>query len=287
MKKITEKSTSQLANLNIDGRTWQVHYHDCAADNPKVLVMLHGSGPGANGWSNFNRNIEPMVQAGYRVILPDCLGWGKSDSLVCEGSRSELNARTLKALLDHLGINGKIDLIGNSMGGHSVVAFALAYPQQAGSLILMGGGTGGVSPFAPMPMEGIKLLQQVYREPTMENLQKMMDVFVFDPSGLTPELIASRLENIVRSTEHLENFVKTIETNPRQFPDISSRLGEIKAKTLIIWGRNDRFVPMDTGLRLVAGIANSELHIFNQCGHWVQWEYADRFNRLVLDFISP
>lgn len=286
MNNLSENSTSQLAQLDIDSRSWQVHYHDCAPDNQKVLVMLHGSGPGASGWSNFSRNIQPMIQAGYRVILPDCLGWGKSDSLVCEGSRSELNAHTLKALLDHLGIEEKVDLIGNSMGGHSVVAFALAYPQQAGRLILMGGGTGGISPFTPMPMEGIKLLQQVYREPTMDNLQKMMDVFVFDPSDLTSDLIASRLENIVRNKKHLENFVTTLAQNPRQFPDVSSRLGEITAQTLIIWGRNDRFVPMDTGLRLVAGIANSELHIFNQCGHWVQWEYAERFNRLVLDFLD-
>lgn len=286
MTTLQEHTTSQTAQLSIDGVSRQVHYHDCASDNTKVLVMLHGSGPGASGWSNFSRNIEPMVQAGYRVILPDCLGWGKSDSLVCQGSRSELNARTLRALLDHLGITGKIDLIGNSMGGHSAVAFALAHPEQTGRLILMGGGTGGISPLTPTPMEGIKLLQQVYRDPSMENLQKMMDVFVFDPSDLTPELIASRLENILRSKEHLDNFVQTLSTNPRQFPDVSAQLDEIKAPTLIIWGRNDRFVPMDTGLRLVAGIPNSELHIFNQCGHWVQWEHAERFNRLVLDFLD-
>lgn len=286
MNAITEHGSSRHATLNIQGGTYNVHYHDCGPATGRVLVMLHGSGPGASGWSNFNRNIQPFVDAGYRVILPDCLGWGRSDSLVCEASRSDLNAHTLKALLDHLGLTGPVDLVGNSMGGHSVVAFALNYPQQAGKLVLMGGGTGGISPFAPMPMEGIKLLQQVYREPTMDNLQKMMDVFVFDPSDLTPELVAGRLENILRSQQHLDNFVQTLAVNPRQFPDFSHRLGEIRSHTLIIWGRNDRFVPMDTGLRLVAGIANSELHIFNQCGHWVQWEYADRFNRLVADFLA-
>ncbi|MNJ67864.1 2-hydroxy-6-oxononadienedioate/2-hydroxy-6-oxononatrienedioate hydrolase [compost metagenome] len=86
--------------------------------------------------------------------------------------------------------------------------------------------------------------------------------------------------------DHLENFVRSLAVNPRQFPDFSPRLPEIKAQTLVIWGRNDRFVPLDTGLRLVAGIPNSELHVFNNCGHWAQWEHADKFNRMVLDFLS-
>ncbi|MDM7332148.1 alpha/beta fold hydrolase, partial [Klebsiella pneumoniae] len=70
------------------------------------------------------------------------------------------------------------------------------------------------------------------------------------------------------------------------FPDFGPRLGEISAPTLIVWGRNDRFVPMDAGLRLLAGIAGSELHIYRDCGHWAQWEHADSFNQLVLNFLA-
>ena len=64
------------------------------------------------------------------------------------------------------------------------------------------------------------------------------------------------------------------------------RIPELKSEMLMIWGRQDRFVPMDTGLRLVAGLPNSELHVFNRCGHWAQWEHADKFNRMVLDFLT-
>jgi 2-hydroxy-6-oxonona-2,4-dienedioate hydrolase len=137
-----------------------------------------------------------------------------------------------------------------------------------------------------MPTEGIKLLQGLYREPTVENLKKMMNVFVFDTSDLTEELFQTRLDNMLTRRDHLDNFVESLAINPKQFPDFSPRLGEIKAQTLVIWGRNDRFVPMDTGLRLIAGIPNSELHVFNSCGHWAQWEHADKFNRMVLDFLS-
>ncbi|TXG87109.1 MAG: alpha/beta fold hydrolase, partial [Zoogloea sp.] len=73
---------------------------------------------------------------------------------------------------------------------------------------------------------------------------------------------------------------------PKQFPDFGPRLGEVTAPALVIWGRDDRFVPMDVGLRLIWGMPNAELHIFNRCGHWAQWEHADKFNRMVLDFLT-
>ncbi len=281
---ITEASTSQFVRIKEGEREVQLHYND-VGQGAETVVMLHGSGPGASGWANFNRNVEPLVAAGYRVILMDCLGWSKSDPVVCDGSRSELNACSLKGLLDSLDIE-RAHIIGNSMGGHSAVAFALANPQRVRKLVLMGGGTGGPSQFVPMPTEGIKLLQGLYREPTIENLKRMMNVFVFDTKALTDDLMQARLDNMLARRDHLENFVKSLAANPKQFNDFGPRLGEIAAPTLVIWGRDDRFVPMDVGLRLVAGMQNAEMHIFSRCGHWAQWEHAEKFNRMVVDFLA-
>jgi 2-hydroxy-6-oxonona-2,4-dienedioate hydrolase len=281
---LTEASTSRFARIQEGDLELQLHYNDCGS-GPETVVMLHGSGPGASGWANFNRNVEPLVAAGYRVILMDCPGWSRSDPIVCTGSRSELNARALKGLMDAIGLE-KAHLVGNSMGGHSAVAFALAHPTRVGKLILMGGGTGGASSFVPMPTEGIKLIGALYRQPTIENLKRMMSVFVYDTSSLTEALFQARLDNMLTRRDHLENFVKSSEANPKQFPDVGHRLGEIAAPTLVIWGRDDRFVPLDTGLRLVAGLQNAELHVFSRCGHWAQWEHADKFNRMVVDFLA-
>ncbi|NVN64951.1 alpha/beta fold hydrolase [Pseudomonas putida] len=281
---LSENASSRFARIREGDLDLQLHYNDLG-EGAETVVMLHGSGPGASGWANFNRNIQPLLAAGYRVVLMDCPGWSKSDPIVNRGSRSDLNATALKGLLDVLGLE-RVHILGNSMGGHSAVAFTLSYPERVGKLVLMGGGTGGASPFVPMPTEGIKLINGLYREPTIDNLKKMMNVFVYDPSDLTEELFQTRLDNMLSRRDHLENFVASLAANPKQFPDFSARLGEIKAKTLVVWGRNDRFVPMDVGLRLIAGIANSELHVFNNCGHWAQWEHADTFNRLVLDFLQ-
>lgn len=281
---LTEASSSRMARIREGDLDAQVHYNDFGSGD-NVVIMLHGSGPGASGWANFNRNVEPLVTAGYRVILMDCLGWSKSDPVVNTGSRSHLNARTLKGLMDVLGI-ARAHLVGNSMGAHSVVAFALDNPDRVGKLIMMGGGTGGLSSFVPMPTEGIKLIGALYRDPTIDNLKRMMNVFVYDSSNLTDALFQARLDNMLARREHLENFVKSTTANPKQFPDVGHRLGEIAAPALVIWGRDDRFVPLDVGLRLVTGLQDAELHVFSKCGHWAQWEHADKFNRMVLEFLS-
>lgn len=282
---LTDEQTSRFMQISLNGDTYRVHFNDTGGEGP-VVVMLHGSGPGASGWANFHRNVEAVSSAGYRVVLMDCLGWGKSDPIISTGSRSQLNADTLCGLLDGLQITSA-HLIGNSMGAHSAVAFALAYPQRVNKLILMGGGTGGASLLVPMPTEGIRCLNALYREPTIDNLKRMMDIFVYDPSSLTDELLRSRLANMLGNRGHLSNFVASLQVNPKQFPDQGSRLNEITAPTLIVWGREDRFVPLDLGLRLMAGIPKAEMHIFNGCGHWAQWEHASKFNGLALSFLAP
>lgn len=280
----TEADTSRFITLQDGDRPLKIHYND-VGQSDEVVVMLHGSGPGASGWANFHRNIEPLVQAGYRVILMDCPGWSKSDPIVCTESRSELNARCLKGLLDGLSIQ-QAHIIGNSMGAHSTSAFALNEPERIRKLVLMGGGTGGPSLFSPMPAEGIKLIGQLYRNPSIENLKRMMAVFVYDSSSLTEELYQQRLNNILSRRDHLENFVASAERFPKQFTDYGHRLDEIQADTLVVWGRNDRFVPLDVGLRVLANLPRAQMHIFNRCGHWAQWEHADAFNRLVIDFLK-
>ena len=281
---LTDDSTRRFVLVQDGDASYSIHCNDCGTGD-RVVVMLHGSGPGASGWANFSRNVEPLVAAGWRVLLVDCPGWSRSDTVVCTGSRSDLNARVTRGVLDALGIE-RAHVVGNSMGAHSAVALALQSPERVGKLVLMGGGTGGPSQFVPMPTEGIKLIQALYRDPTIENLKRMMAVFVYDASSLTDELYRQRLDNLLARRDHLENFVKSLAANPKQYPDYGHRLGEVKAPTLIFWGRDDRFVPFDVGLRLLWGLPNAEMHLFGRCGHWAQWEHAETFNRMTLDFLS-
>jgi 2,6-dioxo-6-phenylhexa-3-enoate hydrolase len=280
MSELTESGTSQY--VEADGH--RLHYHD--AGSGPVVIMLHGGGPGAGGWSNFNRNFGPFVKAGHRTILLDCPGFNKSSPIVSADPRGLINARAVRTLMDTLNIR-KAHVIGNSMGGLSALTFALEFPDRLDRMILMGSAGLGQSLFQPTPQEGIKLLMKLYKQPTLENLQAMLQVFVHDPSVLTEELVQQRWQAMQRSLEHLANFVKSNELNPRAlFVDLTPRLPEIRAKTLVVWGRDDRFVPLDNGLKAVWGLPDADLQVFGRCGHWAQWEHAEKFNRLALDFLG-
>jgi pimeloyl-ACP methyl ester carboxylesterase len=280
MVRYDESSTSRYAQAG----EFKVHYNEAGAG--EAVIMIHGAGPGAAGWSNFSRNIDAFAAAGYRVLLIDCPGFNKSDPLLTAEPRFAVNARAVKDLMDALKID-RAHLVGNSMGGGTSLAFATAYPDRLGKLILMGaGGVGPTSLFAPTPMEGIKLLFGLYREPTIENLRRMLNVFVCDPSRITDELIETRHANMMRNSVHLENFLKSTEMSKFQMGDFSSALGGISAKTLVTWGRDDRFVPLDWGLKMLWGIPNAEMHVFGRCGHWAQWEHAEEFNELAITFLK-
>lgn len=284
MTEHTEAGTSRF----IDVPDMRLHINEAGRrkSNTTAVIMLHGGGPGAGGWSNFHRNFDAYVAAGYRVILMDCPGFNKSGPLVTAAPRGLVNARAVNALMDALDLD-KAHLVGNSMGGLTALTFALEYPQRTDRLVLMGSAGLGQSLIQPSPQEGIKLLMKLYQQPSEQTLREMIDIFVFDPSQMTEEMIQGRLKAMQDGDEHLGNFVESQQRNPQSlFVDLTPRLGEIQAKTLVIWGRDDRFVPLDNGLKLVWGLPHADLHIFGRCGHWAQWEHADKFNQLALAFLA-
>jgi 2,6-dioxo-6-phenylhexa-3-enoate hydrolase len=284
MATLTEASTSKYATINEPGlKNFKIHYNE--AGEGEAVVMLHGGGPGASGWSNYYKNIGAFVDAGYRVILMDCPGFNKSDEIVPEEQRGLVNARAVKGLLDVLGIK-KTHLVGNSMGGATSLNFAVEFPDRLDRMILMGPGGMGQSIVQPNPQEGIKKMFKLYHAPTYENFVDMLEVFVFDPTAITEELRQGRWANIQGNLQHLKNFVAGAQKVPLTAWDITSKLGAVQHKTLITWGRDDRFVPIDLGLRLINVLQDAQLHVFSKCGHWAQWEHADKFNPLVLAFLK-
>lgn len=280
MANLTEAGTSKLVRVG----DLTLHYNE--AGSGETVVMLHGSGPGASGWGNFYRNIDHFVDAGYRVILLDMPGFNKSSEVVVKEARDVHHARVLRGFLDALDIE-RAHVIGNSMGGCVTLAFAVAHPERIGKQILIGAGGVGPSILSPFPTEGLRSMFHLYKAPSRENLDRMLEVFVHDPDSITEELRSNRLENLLRNPNHLRNFLISFQAvGGRIITDFSENLPAVATETLITWGRDDRFMPLDFGLRLVTLLANAHLHVFSKCGHWGQWEKADPFNRLVIDFLK-
>jgi 2-hydroxy-6-oxonona-2,4-dienedioate hydrolase len=271
---LTEESTSKY----VQAGDIRLHYNE-AGEGPTV-IMLHGGGPGASGWSNYVRNIEPFSQK-YRTMLVDLPGFGKSDPVVMDEYRNRVNAKALRDMLDALGIE-KTHLIGNSMGGATSATFAFMFPERIDKLILMGAAGGGVSLTTPLPLEGIKVLNQVFNEPTLEGFRSLINIFIYDSANFSEALLEQRLKATLDHPEHLEARKKS----KAGIEDLTSELSKIQAKTLILWGRDDRFVTLDHAMKFLWTIPNADLHIFSKCGHWAQYEKAEEFNKMALDFFE-
>ena len=273
---LTEEATSKYAQAG----DIRIHFNEAGTGDP--VICIHGGGPGAAGWSNYVANVGPLSEH-FPTILTDMPGYGKSDPVTLTEGRLSYNAKALNHLLDSLGLE-KASFIGNSMGGGTSAKFAIEYPEQVDKLILMGAAGGGTSLFSPMPVEGIRMLGTVRDNPTVETFREMIRLFVYDSSFVTDELLEQRVQGYLSHPEHIAAARNSTAAGVGM--DLTADLHKITAKTLVIWGRDDRFVPLDHALKFMWHIPNAQVHIFPECGHWAQYEHAEEFNRLVIDFLS-
>lgn len=275
--------------LKHGGHSLKIHYTDSAPGRTlgSIVALLHGSGPGSTGRTSFATNHGALVDAGHRVICLDLPGWGRSDPVVCAEDRSLLNARALDAVLTAAGIEQPVHVMGASMGAHSAVAFTLQWPNRVDKLVLVSGGTGGRSSFHPEQPEGVRLMLAFYRSPTAENMRKFIETVVYDPSVYTDALIEKMVAAAQSRPEHLENFTMSLVRHSQQFGDVTHRLREIESPTLVIWGSEDRLVPLDVGIQITVRIPMADLHVMGGCGHIPHVEHSSKFNRWVKAFLSP
>ncbi|MGB5547368.1 MAG: alpha/beta fold hydrolase, partial [Polyangiales bacterium] len=85
------------------GKGITMHYHEVGSGERGVVLFVHGSGPGASGWSNFKGNYPFLAEQGYRTIVPDTMGYGYSTKPEDGAFSLDDVAEQYKALLDSLG----------------------------------------------------------------------------------------------------------------------------------------------------------------------------------------
>lgn len=273
-----EKMTvSQGIGQTLVAAEHQTNYFDIGQGSP--LFLLHGSGPGVSGWSNWKGVMNTLAES-FRVVVPDIAGFGFTEFK--EGSKYDIKlwVRHLVGIMDVLGIE-KASFVGNSFGGAMALGLAVFDPARVDRLVLLGTPAGE---FEQTP--GLRSAWEY--EPSLENMEQTMRLFPFDQSIITPEMIQSRYEASARPGAQ-EALRKLIPRPNAEGPTIVKGFPEhvvakIQARTLVLHGREDRVVPSACGQLLARAIPKADLHLFGQCGHWVQTERREDFLRLVTDF---
>ena len=261
----------------------RIHYHE-AGEGP-ALVLLHGSGPGVSGWSNFRGNF-PVFAGQFRTVVMDMPGFGKSERPDLDRAYPRVAADGLARLLDGLGIE-RAHLLGNSMGGYVALEFALAYPERVNRMVLMGPGGLAVNILGPDPSEGARRLGDFMMAPSKAAMEAWVDTMVANKAVVDDRLIEERLANAMApgAMESAIAIFSSLGQHPEPVP-LFARLKGMKAPALITWGRDDRMLPVEGALMGFRQLPNAELHIFSKCGHWAQVERKTEFERLVIEFLT-
>ena len=259
----------------VDAAGIGTHYLEAGEGSPVLLV--HGSGPGVSANANWRLTI-PALATEHRVIAPDMAGFGASDK-PGEYSMGRWVAQ-LEGFLDALALE-RVALVGNSFGGGLAIAAAVRWPERISKLVLMG------SMGVEFPItEG---LDRVWGyEPSIENMRALLDLFAADRGLVDDELAQLRYRASVEPG--VQEAFAAIFPAPRQrwvasMATPEAQIASITQETLIVHGRDDRVIPLDNALRLLALIDRSRLHVFGRCGHWTQIEHAAAFNSLLADFL--
>lgn len=265
-----------------------MRYYEAGDVQAPHVVLLHGSGPGATGWSNFSGNIEQIAQAGFHVVAPDMPGWGDSAAVATQDMDHDAD---LVDLLDTLGLH-RVALVGNSMGAHTAVRFATLHPERLTHLVTMGAslGRGAASLFGPGdgPSEGLKVIVKAYKDASPENIRALVEVMTYDKARFaTPELVKARSDAALARPDHLKNYVEGLAHGaPIPIRVDRDKIRDIQVPALLIHGKDDRVLHFEVTLWLLANIPNSRAVLLNRCGHWAMIEHAEEFNRLVVDFLQ-
>ena len=256
---------------------WKIHHHDIGEGHP--ILFLHGSGPGASGWSNFSENAQVWAKAGYRCVLVDSLGYGLSSKPTDVNYTLETMSSAAAALMEKLG-HTRYTIVGNSQGGAQAIRIALNHPERVERLILMAPG-GLEKREVYMEMRGIRSMLRCIYGPegiTLEGMKKVFHKQVFDASIVSDALIESRYEIALTQPTHV---FKTMRVDNQ-----TERLNELTCPVLGLWGMNDLFCPPSGATTLANNVANARVTLFSQCGHWVMVEHRAAFDRLCLDFLK-
>lgn len=267
-------STAQSAVADKFATVYGAKIRYLEAGSGPAVILLHGLGADSSSWAS---TIGPLSQK-YRVIVPDQIGFGRSDKPMINYRVGTL-VDFLDGLYKQVGIE-RASLVGNSLGGFTAAAFALAHPEKVDRLVLVdAAGFAVTGDFDPRVLNALN-------PSTIDAAKQILSLIFYNKQAYATDANAAMLltrKMMANDGYTVQRFIDSIAHNEDM---LDKRLGQLKQPTLIIWGREDALTPLAMGERFKKEIATSELLIFEKCGHVPQMEKAAEFNVALMKFLS-
>jgi pimeloyl-ACP methyl ester carboxylesterase len=287
--------------LRLEGQTMRMAYMDAPATakaNGRTVVLLHGKNFFGAYW---RETIKALTAAGFRVVVPDQIGFGKSDKPDIHYSFHQL-ARNTKHILDTLGVQKAI-IVGHSMGGMLATRFALMYPAATEKLVLEN--PIGLEDYrVSVPFQSVDQAEATERKSTEESIRKYHATYY--PHGY-PKAHDEWLLPLAAQTRY-PDFSKVARANALTFEmiyqqPVSYEFSRVTMPTLLIIGQDDRTVVgkglvkdqkllatlgqyPELGRRTAAQIKGAKLVPLSGVGHIPHLEARPRFLEALLAFIK-
>lgn len=291
--------TVHFLPLTIEVQDLRMAYMDVApegGENGKTVLLLHGKNFFGAYWKE---TIRILSRNGYRVIVPDQIGFGKSSKPDIHYSFHLLAANT-KKLLDTLGVK-EVAVVGHSMGGMLATRFVLMYPEAVTHLVLENPiGLEDYRPIVPYtPLEDLYRNELGATETGIRNYHKTYYV-QWKPGYEEYVAVAARMKEGGESPRLAMSSALTYQMIYEQ--PVCYEFTNIKAKTLLVIGQSDRTVAgksrvkkellpnvgqyPELGRRTAKLIPNSSLVEIPNVGHIPHFEAQEVFHQEVLSFLK-
>src|SRR6266478_2427137 len=248
----------------------KVHYVDAGTGPP--VILLHGLADDIGVWES----VMPALAAKHRVIALDQIGFGRSDKPLLD-YRVATFVDFLDRFLDELKID-HASLVGNSLGGWIAADFALAHPERIDRLVLCDA-AGYAALGKNMNARTLSALRLASRDDI-----RYLGPLTFHDKRFYEDVDLAFKQRVTAGDGYTVNQV--LDSILRGEDVLDGRVGAIHKPTLILWGREDRLIPVSLAERFHNEITGSRLEVIDNCGHMPHVECPKEFSAAVLEFLN-
>lgn len=271
-------STLQTKSGFIDSDHARLYYETAGQGLP--LVMIHAGVADRRQWNNesafFARN--------YQVVRYDMRGYGKSEPV--EGEFSHLE--DLAAVLNTLGLDEPVVLMGCSMGGGLAMDFALTHPSRVRALIMVGSGPSGLELDVPRPAKFADV-EKAFEAGDLDLVAELETQIWFDGMGRTPEQVNPAMRKLAyeMNRQALAHEVKGL---GKRLPNTESpafdRLGGLNIPVLVIVGAQDTPYILAAADYMIAKLPSARKVTMEDAAHLANMDQPDEFQAAVANFME-